>query len=148
MYNYLLISWIAHHAKKVTGNTEQRHFSSLCLSDQRRSDRSCDLLGSSTSSTLYSLAEAEVWLISWIHLVPRRIRANLASLVQGPEMLTAMAVAAITFRVLCRTCVTLHCAMRMRRRKRTVPVWGKTKNCTGLLFSKLGNAIPAVAASH
>lgn len=60
MYNYLLISWLAHHAKKVSGNVEQRHFSSPCLSDWRRNDRSYNLLGTSTSSTLYRLAEVEV----------------------------------------------------------------------------------------
>lgn len=60
MYNCLLISWLAHHAKKVSGNVEQRHFSSPCLSDRRRNDRSNNLLGTSTSSALYRLAEVEV----------------------------------------------------------------------------------------
>jgi len=60
MYNYLLIRLLAHHAKKVMGNVEQRYFSSPCLSAQRRNDRSHDLLGTSASSTLYRLTEVEV----------------------------------------------------------------------------------------
>lgn len=95
MYNYLLISWLAHYAKKVFGIVEQRHFSSSCLSDQRN-DRSCNLLGASTFSTLHRLAEVEVWLISQSHLVLRRKRkrANHASLILKPGTSMALAIAA------------------------------------------------------
>lgn len=100
MYNYLLISWLAYYAKKVSRNVEQRHFSSSCLSDQRN-DRSYNLLGASTFSTLRRLAEVEVCVISQLHLVLRRKRkrANHASLILKPGTLMAVAVAAS--RVMC-----------------------------------------------
>lgn len=101
MYNYLLISRPAHHAKKANRNVEQRHFSCPCLSDQRRNDRSYNLLGTSTSSTFYLLAEVEVWLISKLHLVLRRKRkrSDHASLIL--ERGTLMAVAITASRVTC-----------------------------------------------
>lgn len=101
MYNYLLISWLAHQADKGSGNVKQRHFSSPCLSDQRRNNRSYNLLGTSTSSTLYRLAEVEVWLTSQLHLVlrRRRKRANHASLTLEPGTLMAMVI--IASRVMC-----------------------------------------------
>lgn len=41
-------------------DTKQKHFSSPCLSDQRSNNGSCNLQGTSTSSTLYHLEEVEV----------------------------------------------------------------------------------------
>lgn len=60
MYNYLLISWLAHPAKKVSRDLKQIFLLCLSFRPEEKNDSSHHLLGTSTSSTFYRLAEVEV----------------------------------------------------------------------------------------
>lgn len=93
MYNYLLISWLAHHAKKVSRNVSQRHFFSASFRPEKK-QQLIQPAGNLHTLHLFRLAKVEVWLISLLHLVLRRKRkrANHASLILERWTLIALAI--------------------------------------------------------